>query len=145
MTNETSWVQTIAATFVCIVVYFFLLYFVAPIVEYLVRQFGIFFVPNRFGGGSEVDNLGILNLAFRMTMASGLSACAAFIASASVCSNAHAKTVAIVFALAITVWALLFVDVGDLAVSLMPLFKVLITAATALVVALCAWYGDFWR
>jgi|OpeIllAssembly_1097287.scaffolds.fasta_scaffold189025_2 hypothetical protein len=144
MNNQISWGQTIAAAIASIVVFFLLLYFVAPIIESLLNLFGKLFVPERYGGGSEVDNPGILKIAFHGIIASGLSAYGAFAASFSVCSAAHAKTVAVVFGLAIATWVGIIIYAGFMAgVVAMPLLMVFLGAAPALFVAYWAWRGEF--
>lgn len=141
ITNKTSWGQTIAATIVCIVVFFLMLYIASPIIESLLNLFSRWFVPERFGGGSEA-NPGILNLAFRVIVASGLSAYVAFATSFKIFSTAHAKTVAIVFGLVIAAWAAFFVYAGLTAgVVATPLLQVTLVAIPALLVA----YGNGWE
>lgn len=144
MNNEISWGQTIVAAIVSVLVFFLLLYVAAPIIESLLNLHGRLFVPERYGGGSEADNPGILNLGFRAIIASGLSAYGAFAASFKICSAAHAKTVAIVFGLTIAAWAGLFVYAGFMdGVVAMPLIMVFLGAAPALFVAYWAWQGEF--
>lgn len=144
MNNEISWGQTIAAAIASVIVFFLLLYVVAPIIESLLNLLGRFFVPERYGGGSEVANPGLLNLAFRAIMASGVSAYAAFAASFKFFSKVHAKTVAVVFALAIAAWAVLFVYLGFMAGTVAaPLLVVVLGAAPALFLAYWVWQGAF--
>jgi len=144
MNSQVSWGQTVGAAIVSVVVFFLLLYVAAPIIESLLNLHGRLFVPERYGGGSEVDNPGLLTLAFRAIMASGLSAVGAFKAGFKLFSNAHAKTVAVVFGLVVVAWAGLFVLAGlSSGEVLMPLVMVGLGAAPPLFVAYWAWQGEF--
>lgn len=144
MNDQISWSQTVGAAIVSVVVFFLLLYVAAPIIESLLNLHGRLFVPERYGGGSEVDNPGLLTLAFRAIMASGLSAVGAFMAGFKLFSGAHPKIVAGVFGLVIVGWAGLFVLAGlSSGVVLMPLLMVGLGAAPPLFVAYWAWQGEF--
>jgi hypothetical protein len=144
MNDQISWGQTVGAAIVSVVVFFLLLYVAAPIIESLLNLHGRLFVPERYGGGSEVDNPGLLTLAFRAIMASGLSAVGAFMAGFKLFSSAHAKTVSVVFGLVIVAWAGLFVLAGlSSGAVLMPLLMVGLGAAPPLFVAYWAWQGEF--
>lgn len=143
LNGHISWAQTIGAMVVSVVAFFVLLYVVAPIIETLLNLFGGFFVPARYGGGSEVDNPGILTLAIRAIIASGLSAVGAFMAAFRLFTEAHAKSVAIVFAIAVLAWAGFFAYVGfSSGVILEPLVLIGLGAAPPLVVAFWAWRGE---
>lgn len=143
MNNQISWGQTVGAAIVSVVVFFLLLYVAAPIIESLLNLHGRLFVPERYGGGSEVDNPGLLTLAFRAIMASGLSALCAFMASFKLFSSAHAKTVAVVFGLVIVAWGGLFVLAGlSSGEVLAPLLIVGLGAVPPLFVAYWAWQGE---
>ena len=72
MNNQIYWGQTVGAAIVSVVMFFLLLYIAAPIIESLLNLYGLIFVPERYGGGSEVDNPGFLTLAFRAVVASSL-------------------------------------------------------------------------
>lgn len=80
MNNQIYWGQTVGAAIVSVVMFFLLLYIAAPIIESLLNLYGLIFVPERYGGGSEVDNPGFLTLAFRAIVASSLAAVGAFMA-----------------------------------------------------------------
>lgn len=144
MNDHISWSQTVGAAIVSVVVFFLLLYVAAPIIESLLNLHGRFFVPERYGGGNEVDNPGLIALTIRAIMASGLSAAGAFMAGFKLFSNAHAKNVAVIFGLVIVAWAGLFVIAGlSLGAVLMPLVVVGLGAAPPLFVAYWAWQGKF--
>lgn len=143
MDGRISWGQTIGAAIVSVIVFFFLLYIAAPIVESLMNFHGRLFVPERYGGGSQVDNPGILNLALRAIMASGLSAVGAFAAALKLFSSAHKRALAILFGFVIVAWAGLFVLAGILSGAvLMPLAMVGLGAVPPLVVAYWAWKDE---
>ena len=144
MNNQIYWGQTVGAAIVSVVMFFLLLYIAAPIIESLLNLYGLIFVPERYGGGSEVDNPGFLTLAFRATVASSLAAVGAFMASFKLFSSAHAKTVAAVFGLIVVAWCGLFVVAGlSSSAVLMPLLIVVLGAVPPLFVAYWAWQGWF--
>lgn len=144
MNNDISWGRTIGAIVVSVVAFFVLLYIVAPFLESLLSIFGRFFVPERYGGGSEVDNPGILTLAIRAIMISSLSAYVAFMASFWLFADAHAKSVAIVFAIVVVAWTGFFAYVGlSSGVILMPLVLIGLLGVPPLFVAYWAWRGEF--
>jgi len=144
MNNQISWGHTIGAALVSVLVFFLLLYIAVPIVESLLNLHGRLFVPERYGGGSEVDNPGILTIAIRGIMASGLSAIGAFMACFKLFSEAHTKTVTVVFGLVIVLWAGIFVFAGlSSGAVLMPLVMIALGAAPPLFVAYWVWEGEF--
>ncbi len=86
----------------------------------------------------EIDNL--WSSVVRAVAYSGLSAYGALAGSLHVCSRAHAKTVAIVFALAVIAWTGFFIFGGFITRDVwMPSAVVLLGAAPALFVAYWAW------
>lgn len=119
-----------------------MLYIAAPIIESLLNLFSTWFVPERFGGGSEAGNPGLFNLVFRVIVASGLSAYVAFTASFKIFSTAHAKTVSVVFGLVIAAWASFFFYAGFVGGAVAtPLLQVTLVAIPALLIA----YGNGWE
>jgi hypothetical protein len=144
MSARIYWGQTIGAMITSIVVFFLLLYVAAPIIESFLNLFGRIFVPERYGGGSEIDNPGFLTLAFRSIMTSGLSAYGAFMASFRLFLSAHVKTVVAAFVFVVIAWAGL-IAVASLSSGMvaMPLTMLGLGAAPALFVAHWAWKGDF--
>lgn len=135
-----SWGSTIGAALVSVVLFFALLYIVAPIAESLLNLHGRLFVPERYGGGSEVANPGILTLAFRAILASALSGLGALMAAEKFFSAAHMRTVAAIFSVVVIAWAGSFAYVGLASGAvLMPLVMVGLGATPPLVVAYWVW------
>lgn len=85
MNNQIYWGQTIGAAIVSVVVFFLLLYVSATIIESLLNIYGVLFVPERYGGGGEIDNPDFLTLAFRAILASSLAAVGACLGWAICC------------------------------------------------------------
>ena len=54
MDHQVSRGQTIAASLLSVMLFFLLIYVVAPIIDSLLHVYGRGFVPERYGGGSEV-------------------------------------------------------------------------------------------
>lgn len=141
---EISWWQTTLAAILSVVGFFLLLYVVAPILEVALNIFGRIFIPERLGGGTEAGNPGLLNLAFRAIMASGASALVALAGSTRLFALAHAKTVAVIFALAIVAWGGFFGYIGLSSGAIFTsLVMVVLGVIPPLVVACWAWQEGF--
>lgn len=112
MDRSFSIPHTIAAVVMTVVGYFLVLYFGTPIIQWALDLYGKWFVPERFGGGSEVGNPGLLKLLFRVLLLSGLAAWAAVAASFQLFEEAHARTVAVALALAVSGWAGFLIFLG---------------------------------
>lgn len=80
--DKMSIIQTIGATVVCSLVFAACFIVVALIATYILDWFGRIFVPARYGGGSEIDNPGILNSIMRVGLMVFSSGYAGYIASA---------------------------------------------------------------
>jgi hypothetical protein len=94
MKSEKSLAHTVGAILVCHGVYLLMVYVVTPILDKILTIFGIFFIPERYGGGSEAQNPGILQLIFWGLVQNGISAYCAITASMAAFSKANNKGVA---------------------------------------------------
>jgi len=101
--------QTISASISSIVIFLVFIYFAWPIADKILDIFGRLFVPARLGGGSELDNPGLLTLAFRSIIATGFSAGVALLSSSYMFPGSSRKHVASIFAISIFIWTGLFV------------------------------------
>ena len=105
MKERFSVVHTTAVAVTVVVVYFVVLYVGTPIIEWALNLYGRWFVPERYGGGRELDNPGVLTLLIRVLLMSGISAWAAFSASVILFQRAHARTVAVALGSSVIAWA----------------------------------------
>lgn len=108
--ERASWLSTITACFAIVIIYFFLVFFVAPIVEAALDWHSRVFVPARYGGGEESP--GLLTLLIRGVMLSGGSAAAAFFGVLVIFRRANLWFVAWAFALAMMAWTGLYAYVA---------------------------------
>ena len=139
------WWHTIAASLVSVfgflILVTFLVYFVVPIAESLLNLYGRYFVPARFGGGSD-PSPGLLRPLIRDVLVSGFSAVCALYAVFYLFAQANPKVVAAVFGAFIVAVGSLPVIAGILAGQLlMPLLTVGIDMVPPLVVAYWVWHG----
>jgi hypothetical protein len=72
-----------------------MIYIITPILDKILTVFGIFFIPERYGGGSEAQNPGMIQLIFQGLIQNGISAYCAIKASMIAFSNANNKAVAV--------------------------------------------------
>lgn len=63
--NTKEYLHSIGAAIICIIVFLFLAYIIEPIVYKILVWFGRYFVPARYGGGTEIDNPGLLTITLR--------------------------------------------------------------------------------
>jgi hypothetical protein len=105
MEDRFSIAQTVGAAIAVVVIYFVILYIGTPIIQWAFDLYGRLFVPERFGGGREVDNPGLLTLLFRVLLLSGISAWAAVAATFKIFEGAHARAVAVALGVSIVAWA----------------------------------------
>jgi hypothetical protein len=100
--NRTSSIwHTILAAMSSIFIYLIMIYIATPILDKLLIIFGKFFIPERFGGGNEADNLGLMTVIIRRMFMNGLSAYFALKLCSVLLVNAHLRTVAVIFGLAV--------------------------------------------
>src|SRR3972149_1427004 len=100
--------QTIVAAMTSISIYLIMVYIVTPILDNVLIIFGKFFIPERFGGGSDADNPSLLMVIIRGMVMNGLSAYAALKTCSVLFVNAHVRTVVAVFGLFLLVGTALF-------------------------------------
>jgi len=111
MKSEKSLGHTVGAVLVCIGIYLLMIYIVTPIVSKILTIFGVFFIPERYGGGSEAENPGLLQLIFWGLIQNGISAGCAIRVSMSVFSKAYNKGVAALFIIFVCIGTLGFTSV----------------------------------
>jgi hypothetical protein len=112
-----SKLQTLGAISVSIAVFAVLLNIVSPVVEHVLEQvvlplfkwFGRYFVPERYGGGIEVDNPGLLKESvdrlWRFAVLSTLSAFGGLKSGLLLFTNTYKTVVLTVFGGAVVAWA----------------------------------------
>lgn len=103
-----SWRQTILAAITSIAIYLIMIYIVTPILDKILIVFGKIFIPERFGGGTEAANPGLLTAIIRGMLMNGLSAYAALKTCSTLFANAHVRTVAVVFGFVVLIGTALF-------------------------------------
>jgi len=79
--KKANFAHLVGAALICIVVFLFCLYIIAPIATTALDWFGRHFVPARYGGGSEIDNAGILEIIKRSVIVLGFSAFLSYISA----------------------------------------------------------------
>lgn len=144
MEKSNNFFQTVFGSLFCVIVFFGLLYVATPIFQFILYLYGRIFIPERLGGGSQVDNPGLIQVAIRSLMMSALSAYGGFIVTSWAFSKAHAKTVAAIFSISIIAWAAFFVYAGASAGdAVTPVIVVVFGAGPALFISYLAWSGEF--
>jgi hypothetical protein len=93
--------QTIFAAITSIAIYLIMIYIVTPMLDKILIVFGKILIPERFGGGIEADNPGLLTTIIRGMFMNWLSAYAAFRTCSALFANAHVRTVAVIFGLVV--------------------------------------------
>jgi len=139
MDNKFSWMQTIGAIFVVILSFFILIYFVAPIFDAVMTVYWKFFGDPRF----PADDPGFVTLLFRGLLTSGASTYIAFKLAFKFFENFHEKTVALIFAVTVLLWASVFiyagVKVGD---AIMPVVILIVGIIPPMYFAREVWNGE---
>jgi hypothetical protein len=147
MENSTSVGHTIGAAVIAVAGYFLLLYLGAPIIEWLLDFFGRWFVPERFGGGSETDSPGLPTLLFRVLFLSGVSAWVALSAGFKMFEDASPRIIAVLLSVAVVIWAgyLLFLVPKTISMhTVMMILSVVLVLAPPLYFAYTLWVEESW-
>lgn len=76
--DKTYYFKVIGASVVCSVVFSICFIVLTPFAVSVMDWFGRYFVPARYGGGSEIDNLGIMNSILRLILFVSASGYAGF-------------------------------------------------------------------
>lgn len=108
MESEKSLSHTVWAIIVCIGIYLFMIYVVTPILDKILTIFGIFFIPERYGGGSEAQHKGLLQIIFWGLVQNGISAYYSIKISMKTFCNANNKAVAAVLMMFVCMLAVIF-------------------------------------
>jgi len=82
---------------VCIVVYLLLIYFIMPILDKIMTWIGIYFISERYGGGAEAVNPGLISLIASGLIQNSISAYCAIGVCKLAFQNANNRVIAIVF------------------------------------------------
>lgn len=108
MESEKSLSHTVWAIIVCIGIYLFMIYVITPILDKVLTIFGIFFIPERYGGGSEAQHKGLLQIIFWGLVQNGISAYCSIKISIKTFCNANNKAVAAVLMIFVCMLAVIF-------------------------------------
>lgn len=146
MTRTTEALHTVGAVVLSVLVFFALLYLVAPVFEWIVNLYGYLVVPERYGGGAEVTRPSVLTLAVRAVLLSGLSAFAALRATFYLLSEAKAGVVVIVFVSAVALWgvvlALLVPTASTVEAIVGGYLPILLAVVPAVVISYVIWQDE---
>jgi hypothetical protein len=108
MESEKSLSHTVWAIIVCIGIYLFMIYVITPILDNVLTIFGIFFIPERYGGGSEAQHKGLLQIIFWGLVQNGISAYCSIKISIKTFCNSNNKAVAAVLMIFVCMLAVIF-------------------------------------
>ena len=108
MKSEISLGHTVGACIVCIVIYLLMIYLVTPILDKMMTWFGVYFIPESYGGGAAAKDPGLISLIIRGLIQNGISAYCAIKGSMAAFSNANERGVAVVFGIFIVFGAIMF-------------------------------------
>jgi len=105
MFTRINWVHTLLGLAICTTAFFIFIFFIVPVFENIYNFFGRYFISERFGGGGQLENQGVVALALKAVFFTGVSAFGAFWLSSKLFPEAHEKSVVMVFSIVVIIWA----------------------------------------
>ena len=147
MDEERSVWHTCGAVPTILIAYVLVFHYGTPVIEWVLNLYGTWIVPERFGGGSKLDDRGALANLMQILLISGISTLAAVYATSNLFRRSHPRVVLSFCAGTFVCWAgfLLFLMPPRLSIaSVMVMLMITAVAIPPLFFAFFIWRDNDW-